>query len=168
MGQGNGSDFGREFRGWKVVSGLIAEAVLSKRPVCLDTPAVIAYLQGADAAAYLVAPILEHPRVTVVISTISFCEVLVGPAMTGDEVTLRRIKSGLRRLPRLTVVSFDVEHAVAAAEVRGQTGLKLPDAGIVATARLASAMAIIGNDRRWQTKPLGVPYFQLNDLISTS
>ena len=49
--------------------------------------------------------------------------------------------------------------------VRVATGLELPDAGIVATGLLASAIAIVGNDARWRNKALGLPYIHLSDLI---
>jgi hypothetical protein len=41
-----------------------------------------------------------------------------------------------------------------------------PDVAIVATARIANAVGLIGKDRRWRAKPLGVPYHYLDDIIA--
>jgi hypothetical protein len=43
--------------------------------------------------------------------------------------------------------------------------LKLPDAAIVATARVAGALALVGNDRAWRYKPLGIRYIHLDDVV---
>jgi hypothetical protein len=125
---------------------------------------LISYLGDYEVLADLVAPILEHPRVPVVISTISLCEALVGRAKTGEELAMRRMAHGLHRLPRLAIVPFHEAMAHRAAIVRVRTGLKLPDAGIVATGLATSAIAIVGNDARWRSKALGLPYLHLSDF----
>jgi predicted nucleic acid-binding protein len=61
----------------------------------------------------------------------------------------------------------DQKHALEAAHVRAQTGLKLPDAAIVATARLADAHTLIGNDRQWRNMPLGVAFLCIDDILMT-
>ena len=42
----------------------------------------------------------------------------------------------------------------------------MPDAAVVATARLANASALIGNARQWRHKPLGVPYHHMDDIVA--
>ena len=69
-------------------------------------------------------------------------------------------------MPRLRVVDLDQPHAVEAAWVRAQTGLKLPDAAIIATGRRAGAGVLIGNDRQWRHKQLGVPYHHMDGLLA--
>jgi hypothetical protein len=64
----------------------------------------------------------------------------------------------------VSIIPFGEDHAHRTAIVRATTRLKLPDAGIVATGLLASAIAIVGNDARWRTKPLGLPYLYLSDF----
>lgn len=145
----------------------MAEAASSRLPICLDSSALIAYLQGDERHHVFVAPILEHPRVPVVISTISLCEVLVRPARGGDELRVRQVQAGLARLPLLRIIPFGNDHAHRAAFVRAATGLRLPDAGVVATGIIASAVGIVGNDARWRTKPLGIPYHHLGDLAAS-
>jgi len=39
-------------------------------------------------------------------------------------------------------------------------------AAIIATARLAGATALIGNDRQWRNKPLGVVYHHVDDILA--
>lgn len=95
---------------------------------------------------------------------ISLCEVLTGYAKLHDELTMRRIARRLARYPQLTIIPFDDSVAHRTAMVRVATGLKLPDAGIVATGLLALAIAIVGNDARWRGKPLGMPYYHLSEL----
>ncbi len=63
-------------------------------------------------------------------------------------------------------MDLDQKHAIETAYVRAATGLKLPDAAIVATALLAGAVALIGNDRQWRNKPLGVPYHHMDDIVA--
>jgi hypothetical protein len=104
----------------------------------------------------------------VVLSIITICEVMTGPARNGDELSMHRISRGLRQLPRLTIVPFGDRVAFRAAIVRAGTGLKLPDAGVVATGIEASAIAIVGNDARWRNKSLGIPYLHLNDFAATN
>jgi PIN domain nuclease of toxin-antitoxin system len=145
----------------------MAEAVSRRLPICLDSSALLAYLQRDERHNRLVAQLLEHPHVPVVISTITLSEVLVRPARSGDELRVRRVQAGLARLPLLLIVPFGEDHAHQAAIVRAATNLKLPDAGIVATGLLASAIAIVGNDARWRTKPLGLPYLHLGDFAGS-
>lgn len=64
------------------------------------------------------------------------------------------------------MVPVDHPHAIEAAIVRSRTGLKRPDAVIVATARRAGASALIGTDRQWRTKPLGVPDHHIDDILA--
>ena len=66
----------------------------------------------------------------------------------------------------MTIIDLDQRHAIEAAYVRAATGLKLPDAAIIATARLARATTLIGNDRQWRNKPLGVTYHHMDDILA--
>ena len=72
--------------------------------------------------------------------------------------------SAIRQVTNLTLVAVDKPVAIEAAIVRAETRLQLPDAIVVATARLSDAVAIVGNDRRWQGRTLGVAFGLLDDL----
>jgi PIN domain nuclease of toxin-antitoxin system len=136
--------------------------------VCLDSGPLIDYIAQLDPVATLVAPLFERPDVPIVISTISLAEVVGRPAMAGDQDRVEAIHQGLRDLQNLTITSLDPRHAIEAAVVRGLTGLRLPDAAVIATARLARAGALIGNDRQWHRKPLGIPYIHIDDILALS
>jgi PIN domain nuclease of toxin-antitoxin system len=116
--------------------------------------------------AALLRSLLLHPDLAIVISTITLAEVTARPAREGDIKRVTSVHRSLRALPRMRIIDYDQQHAIATAYVRGQTQLKLPDAAIVATARLANAFAIIGNDGQWRNRPLGVPYHHMDDILA--
>jgi PIN domain nuclease of toxin-antitoxin system len=127
---------------------------------------VIAYVTGEEPIASLIGPLLEDADLDVVVSAITLAEAVTRPARAGDRTRVNMVAAALAALPRFHLIDFDRPHALEAAFVRGQTDLKLPDAAIVATARLANAIAIIGNDRQWRNKPLGVPYHHMDDILT--
>ena len=101
-----------------------------------------------------------------VISAITLAEVVTRLAMQGDRARVNAVRTALAGLPSLSIIDFDQQHPVETAYVRAQTGLKLPDAAIVATARLADASALIGNDRQWRNRALAVPDHLIDDLLA--
>jgi predicted nucleic acid-binding protein len=141
------------------------QALTTGQPLCLDTMIVIAYVSGNEPVASLIGPLLENGDLDVVVSAITLSEAVARPARAGDRKRVNQIAAALAALPRFHLVDFDRPHALEAAFVRGQTDLKLPDAAIVATARLANAISIVGNDRQWRNKPLGLPYHHMDDLL---
>jgi len=135
-----------------------------ERPVCLDTSAMLSLLLD-EPAAPAVAALFGDPRITLLISTITLAEVGVRPAREqrdGAAMAVERVLS----LPGLRVRTLDEVVAIETAVVRAQTRLRLPDAIVIATARVHDAVALIGNDRQWQTRALGVPLIMLGDLTA--
>jgi PIN domain nuclease of toxin-antitoxin system len=145
---------------------LLHRAILADQPICLDSAVIIAVIAAKRPVTDVLRPLLRHPDLSVVISTISLAEAVVRPARDGDANRVTAIHRGLLTLPRMQIIDLDQRHAIEAAYVRAQTGLKLPDASVVATARLANAFAILGNDRQWRNKPLGVPYHHMDDILA--
>ena len=137
-------------------------ATQSGRPICLDSSALIACLAGEPHAKH-VAPLIEDPLLPLSISTVSLAEAVVRRASRG-RAAVELVVSAIRRLPTLSIVAVEETVAVEAAIVRAETTLQLPDAIVIATARLSDAVTIVGNDRRWQRVPLGVPFVCLDDL----
>jgi predicted nucleic acid-binding protein len=127
---------------------------------------LIDYFAGNDPVAALLEPPLRDPAVPVVVSTIALAELVTRPARNRDLALLNAIYASLLALPGLRVVDFDQDHAIETAHVRGETNLHLPDAAIVATARRAGASALLGNDRKWRTRRLGVPYHLIADILA--
>lgn len=147
------------------VRRLAARSIRSGRPLCFDSSALIDYFAGNDPIASLLRPLLKAPEVAVVVSTISLAELITRPAMANEQHRVDAIHAALLALPGSRIVGLDERHALETAFVRAETGLKLPDAAIVATARLAGASALLGNDRRWRTTALGVPYHHIGDIL---
>jgi PIN domain nuclease of toxin-antitoxin system len=137
-----------------------------RRPICLDSSVLIDFIADQDPVASLLEPILLTPSVPKIISAVTLAELLTRPAQQRDALRVRTVHGLLRSLPGLSIVALDQRHAVETAQVRAETGLKLPDAAIVATARLAGAGALIGNDRQWRHKALGVPYHHMDDILA--
>lgn len=145
---------------------LMLGAILSGSPLCLDSGPLIDYIARNEPVTALLAPLMRDPRVPVVLSVVTLTEVVTRAASDGDGVRVEAIHRALLGTPGLRIVDLDQDHALATARVRAETGLKLPDAAIVATARLAGAGALLGNDRQWRGRPLGVPYHHLDDILA--
>ena len=71
----------------------------------------------------------------------------------------------LTLFPNLTSMPVDVQLAKAAARVRAQFRLKLPDAIQVAAALIAKADALITNDRELQKKVSEPVVVLLSDFV---
>jgi PIN domain nuclease of toxin-antitoxin system len=145
---------------------LIAACLLRNQPIAFDTQAVIGYVEDREPITALLAPLFERHDVPVVISAVTLAEVLVLPVRNDDLSLVATLRRSIAELPAIRVVAFDDEIAVETAIVRGRIGLPLPDAAIVATARFVSAVGLVGNDRRWRAKSLGVPYYHLDDVLA--
>jgi len=150
----------------RYLEGLALQARRDNRPICFDSAPLIDFLAGQQPTAGLVRPLLDDPSLQVVLSTVTLAEAVGRSAARQGRAGATTVRTALLALPGLTFVGFDDAHAIEAALVRAETGLKLPDAAIVATARLAGAGALLGNDRQWRGKPLGVPYHHLDDVLA--
>lgn len=145
---------------------LAAQAEATGNPVAFDSSGLIDYVSRNEPVASLLDPLLDSSPTPVVVSTVVVTELIVRPVRDGNTVRIDDILRRLRSIPHFSIVDFDQRHGIETATVRAQTGLKFPDAAIIATARLADASAILGNDRRWRTTPLGVPYHHIDDILA--
>ena len=150
----------------RILDGLTRQAALDLRPLSFDSGPLIDYIIRVEPVTSLLRSVLSNPSVSVVISAITLAEVVTRPASQGDLARVSIIHNGLLAIPHLRIADLDQPHAIETAIVRGQTGLKLPDAAVVATPRLAKASALIGNDRQSRHKPLGVPYHHTDDILA--
>jgi len=120
--------------------------------VALDTMVFVYHLANHPRYAALTTAVLEAVetgQLAGMTTTITLAEILTAPAKTGDRQAFQDYELYLTRFPNLRIAPLDVALARETALVRGATGLRTPDAVQVAVARLASADAIITNDRRW-------------------
>ena len=115
----------------------------------IDTNILIDYLAGAEAARQELA---RHANPA--ISAITWMEVLVGA--NGDE-DAARLKSFLSHFERLPIDDAVSDGAV---DIRRERGIRLPDAIIWATARVADAILVTRNTRDFPADDPGVrvPY----------
>lgn len=149
----------------KSLDSVAALAVDLELPIALDSSGFIAYLRNEEPLAEVVAPIVESDVLSIIISSLTLSEALVRTAELFGRTRVELVVESVQRLEAVRIVPFDQELAIEAAIVRAETRLKLPDAAIVATARIAGAIAIVGNDRAWQNKSLGIEYIHLDDVV---
>jgi predicted nucleic acid-binding protein len=143
---------------------VLERAIRLREPIALDSSALIAYLENEEPIASLVSQLMESSA-TIVYSAIAVSEALVRTAETQDRTLMQTIVTSLQEAPTILIVPFGIPLLFEAAIVRAETRLKFPDAAIVATARMAGAIAIVGNDRAWQNKALGIRYIHLDDVV---
>ncbi|MBI3979289.1 MAG: PIN domain-containing protein [Chloroflexi bacterium] len=144
--------------------------------ILLDSSSVIAYHTAGEAAHGLAKHLLDRVQedadpLRASISVITAAEVLIRPHRTGlAEFTY--MHAFLTTFPNLTVLPMDLTVAAQAATLRSVTGLKLPDAMIVASALLAGCEAVVSNDAPWKRKlaPLfpQVRWIDLSDHIDVA
>jgi predicted nucleic acid-binding protein len=115
----------------------------------VDTCILIDYLKGDERAARELAG-----DVHAVMSVISLAELLVGARTPEAELAVKGLAKKVQPVP------VDADVAAAAAAIRRCDGLKLPDAIILATAKLRGALLVTRNTRDFdQQSPLiRIPY----------
>lgn len=130
----------------------LARRLSTLRLIALDTMVFAYHLADHPRYSALTTAVLdavESGRLNAVTTTVTLTEILTAPAKAGDQQALQDYEIFLTRFPNLHIAPLDVEMAREAALVRGEAGLRTPDAIQVAAARLAGAEAILTNDRRW-------------------
>jgi predicted nucleic acid-binding protein len=121
--------------------------------IVLDTSAVLAYLSGAEPASAAATSIIDgltaSGRNPAVVSAITVTEALVRPMRAASASAIRLVDDFLLHFPNLRVDPVTVAVAREAARIRAATAAPTPDALVIATAVVASAGAIVTNDRSW-------------------
>ena len=119
----------------------------------LDAGVLIGFLDADDAhhvASRRVLDAAAEHRDHIAMAASAMVECLVGPARRGDEA-VATVRAFIDQLP-IEVVPLDEDVAVAAAMLRARhRTLRLPDALVIATARVRGADRLVTTDRRWPT-----------------
>lgn len=102
---------------------------------------------GYDACRRLLDRI-DAERVRALVSTVTVAEIRAGLDPAEARAVWQAFLSHLLTSPNYSVEAVDVEIAEAAGELRQQTKLTLPDALIVATAKVRKAIAVVTQDRQ--------------------
>ncbi len=112
--------------------------------ILLDASVLIAYLDGADshhaAAERLLAQAIEDELAA---NTLTLAEVLVVPARDGR---LDAVRTALRDL-EVQELPFPADSAVRLAQLRANTGLKMPDCCVLLAAEDVGACVASFDDR---------------------
>lgn len=145
---------------------MIESANLAGHPIALDSSALISFLEQREPYASLLVPLIDTGSAAILLSSVAIAEALVLPARLGGLEVVEQTLRAILALPSLRTIALDDDVAAMTAVVRARTGLKLPDAAIVAAALIGDAHALIGNDRVWKNRGLGVPYHHLDDILA--
>ncbi len=99
--------------------------------IVLDAGVLIGLLDGADAHHRAAVTLFEEQRAPFVVHELTLAEVLVGPARLGCE---HDVWSDLQAVG-VRLADLDVEeYVMLLARLRARSGLKMPDACVLATA----------------------------------
>jgi predicted nucleic acid-binding protein len=102
----------------------------------------------SDSSALL--DLVDDGRFFSVVSTISVAELSVGYYAAGDEAGLRRFLLHLLSSENYQLVDVDSNVAELAGKIRNETGLRLPDALIIASGLKAGADHVVTGDEEFK------------------
>lgn len=132
----------------------VRTALVGAGPVVLDTSVLISYLDGGDAfsgaATVLIDELVAMGTNPAVISAVSVTECLVRPFNAGP-AAVAAVSTFLGHFPNLRIRPIDIDIATEAARVRAMTGLRAPDALILATALVEGIETVVTADGGWAT-----------------
>jgi predicted nucleic acid-binding protein len=159
-----------------MTSAAVDAAIPAGATVLLDTSAVLAYLSGAEPASATAATIIDDfvatGRNRALVSAITVTEALVRPMRASSPTAVRLVDDFLLHFPNLVIEPVTVAIAREAARIRALTAAPTPDALILATAVLAPAAIVVGNDVSWpklaKRAGLGLRVFVLESLDQSS
>jgi predicted nucleic acid-binding protein len=117
--------------------------------VAFDTSACIYYLARQEPWFSLLAPILARASagpLRIVLSAIVQLELLVKPYRMRDQALVRRVHAFTAAHRGIVSAPISPDVVDAAAQVRAAFRLKIPDAIVAASAAVAGAGLVIGND----------------------
>lgn len=148
-------------------------AIGDSERVLFDSSALIAFHTRREAAHPLAQHLLRRieedgDSLRGYYSVISATELLIRPLRTGvAEFTF--MHAFLTTYPNLTLLPVDLTVATQAATLRAISGIRLPDAIVVASGLLAGCEAIVTNDEDWRRKLAGAfrdfKWIYLGDFI---
>ena len=109
---------------------------------------------------------MQRGDASVIVSVITEAELIVKPEKDGNTEAIERIGDLLSE-DGIYVIDVNRRIARKAASLRAQSGLKLPDAIIVATAIQTACEAVVGNDGAWR-RLTEIPFVDLGELAKST
>ncbi|NSW89138.1 MAG: PIN domain-containing protein [Firmicutes bacterium] len=138
-----------------------------REKIMIDTNVVIYFLEGNEVFGDLskeVFSIVEKGEVEGAISVVTVAEILVKPMKLRNNLLIDKITSFLNTFPNLDLIDIDKSIAIEAANIRSKTGLKMPDALIISSAKILNC-AIVGTDNQWDKKDLGLEFYNIKEYL---
>ncbi|WP_422448818.1 type II toxin-antitoxin system VapC family toxin [Thermoanaerobacterium sp. DL9XJH110] len=129
----------------------------------MDTNVILYFLEGNEIFGDMskeIFSLVKNGDVQGYMSVISVAELLVKPLKLNDNILVDSITKFINHFPNLKIVDIDKNIALQAAQIRAKTGLKLPDALIIASAK-AFGCGLIGTDTQWEQKSLGIKFLNI-------
>lgn len=137
--------------------------------ILLDTNAVIYFLDGTPDLFDLMQGLfemVEHNQLNITLSVISEAELLVKPWREKNSAAIEAINFFLEEFPNLKINALNREIGRQAAKIRAESGLRLPDAIILATAINNHCDLLLGNDLEFLQKASSyIPVIILNEYV---
>ena len=135
-----------------VPAGDLASRVPAGAALVIDSSVVLAYLAGGEPmsedAEQLFDRFVSTGRNVASLSVVTVGEILVRPFRQGHAAVA--IAEGfLRHFAEMRLVDVTYDVAREGSRIRAATGLSMPDALIVASARIVEADMLVTGDRSW-------------------
>ena len=131
----------------------LLEALGNPGSIVIDTSVLIAYLDGGEdfspAATFLLDQLVAGGSHPAIVSAVTVTECMVRPFRAGPSA-VSTAATFLGHFPNLRVRPIDHEVAMEAARVRALTGLRTPDALVIATALVEGIATIVTGDKQWE------------------
>lgn len=150
------------------MSGTLAERLYGYHLVCIDTSPFIYHFEANARYASLTKELFSLLRagtVTGCSSYLTLLEILVVPFRESRSDLVATYEQALTSSPNLSLVPIDRQVVTQAAEIRGQYGLKSPDAIQVASGVVRRAELFITNDGRIPSNVHGMKILTLDDVL---
>lgn len=125
------------------------------RNIMLDTNAIIYFLDGTPSFIDLMLPLfdlIEQDRLKLTLSVITEAELLVKPYRENNSAAIEAVNFFLEEFPNLEIIEVNRKISRQAAQIRAESGLRLPDAIILSTAINNNCDLLIGNDKEFMQK----------------
>jgi predicted nucleic acid-binding protein len=135
--------------------------------VLVDAAPLVYLVEGQGPRRAAVEGFLELARARsfrLAASTLVWTELLEGPLRSGDAALAERYRILLSDYSRLVLIPVDVAVAEEAARLAALRGLGVADAVHVATAIVAGAKAVLGNDEAWGAVPECPPLLLVDEM----
>ena len=151
----------------------LGSAIPPGASIVVDTSVALAYLTGTERTSALAGELFDAcvatGRNTAALSVITVQEILVRP-FRGGPAAVATAEGFLRHFAEIRLVEVTYDIAREAARIRAISGIRAPDALIIATALIVQADMLVTNDRSWRIQgeviAPGLTIRLLADLVS--